>query len=348
MTKYYTRLSTNLDSILLSSNFGHLFLLDANTGQLRWHQQMTLDDDEKRMYIQLCDDIILLGEGSGSVFAKNPKYHLRALDVQTGAEKWSLEFQNPVGPPSLYQGVVYVIVGRHLIALEFLTGKKLWQYQEDCRINLFCLAFHGNVAYYFTNGSSQPRIYKSIKALDLESQKVLWTFDGNSKWLPKFLHMETQFMSSEIYNGVVYVTTLSSLLALDAKSGKELWSSEMDDNIKGVQHSCMDGDLACIRTTQHLTIINLQTQKKMPSFKCNPYPAIFKDSVVYYGDATRNAFVVLESDNWTKKWSKSVHSGSGITLEIFQEDIILVNGDEAWRLDAETGESKWHHLLNFE
>ena len=342
--KYYTKVTVHNDKLLLSSNLGHLFLLNADTGELIWHVQIDLDDDEKSLPVRIYDDVILVGEGSGDFFAKNPKYHIRALDTNTGAQKWCIPSQNPVTNPIVHNGVVYATTGIELRAIELTSGKELWIHREKTRIGP--LAIQDNVAYFLTFGSQKPRIYKTIHAFDILSQKTLWTYDGNSRWLPKFFHMETQFNNPEVNDGIVFVGALGTLFALDAYTGKNIWTREEKGFVREVQKGCIDGDTLCLRTSTHLTILDYKTQKVIETLECTPYPAIYKDSVVYYGDSAKKALIALEIDGWKQKWKRDFDSASGITLDFYNQNIALASSTDVWLLNNETGEEQWHTTLD--
>ena len=175
---------------------GHLFAVEAATGQERWRFKT---GGSVIPSPAVAEGIVCAGSADG---------YLYALDAQTGQEKWKYKAQGPfVASPAIVGDTVYVTGGdAALYALDLLTGKVRWFFMADAPI-ISSPAVADGVAYFGTTGGS-------FYAVDLSSHKALWQFQAQNLIQS----------SPAVAEGVVYFGGFDELLyALDAKTGQEKW-----------------------------------------------------------------------------------------------------------------------------
>ncbi len=147
---------------------------------------------------------------NGIVYADNHK--LYAFDAITGKIRWSIQVIPPrkdiaeLSPPVFMDSTVYIGSVAGLYAFDATTGKFLWivPIKEGCA---FYTALANGVAYIV---SGEGKLY----AIDAIKGKIRWISTNHYASNPM------------IANNVIYIHVNNSLHALDATTGKELWTSE--------------------------------------------------------------------------------------------------------------------------
>jgi outer membrane protein assembly factor BamB len=149
---------------------------------------------------------------------------LRAFDAATGRVLWSWTEDGPgyASPVIVEAGGVRQIVTQtqqHIVGVERATGKSLWKLRFDT-------AYQQNIV--------TPLVYRDLvvlSGLDKSTFAVRVTHQG-ATWKPETVWENTSvpmYMSSPVLNGdVIYGLThrnRGQFFALDAKSGKTLWTS---------------------------------------------------------------------------------------------------------------------------
>ncbi|WP_439533878.1 PQQ-dependent dehydrogenase, methanol/ethanol family [Polymorphobacter sp.] len=220
---------------------------------------------------------------------------------------------------------------------------------------------------YFTTG------YSVVNAVDARTGEELWVFDPKAPEASG--HKLRQGWGSRgiaWWNGKIYTGTQDGrLIAIDAKTGKQVWSSMTmgkDDKrfISGPPRA-FDGkiiighggaDVAAIRG--YVTTYDAETGKQLWRFHTVPgNPA----------DGFENKAMEMAAKTWAGEWWK--HGGGGTVWNSFSYDaetdtVFLGTGNGSpWNhkirsdgkgdnlflcsiiaLDAKTGEYKWHYQIN--
>ena len=169
-----------------------------------------------------------------------------ALDVDTGEQIWQYNPGQAVSKPIVADGVVYVASGGTVHTLDANTGEQLWQFKpDDGRSSLptpaewrgvcanqqqrslrlevrhrgTALAVQTRCWYWWgysgRDGVVFMALYDTIHALDAISGKEVWQLKPS----------RYEIRLSTVAGGVVYVFEgTTSLIAVDAATGQELWS----------------------------------------------------------------------------------------------------------------------------
>ena len=162
-----------------------------------------------------------------------------ALDAATGAVRWSFRPRVVVsgprhldfgwsGVPAVAGGRLYVVgargwTGHHRVLLDAFdarTGKRRWQagVGESPNSPVSGPAIANGVVYYGSGG-------RELFAFRAATGKRLWrvSLGGSGGGVS----------SPAVANGVVYVGTGASLVAVDARTGRRLWSAETNGDTTG-------------------------------------------------------------------------------------------------------------------
>jgi outer membrane protein assembly factor BamB len=179
---------------------GHVFRLDARTGNVRWSRAL---NGNVWSSPAVANGLIFIGSNDFSIYALDADNGEKVWNVSTGGAVWS--------SPAVVGNVVYVgSTDGYMYALETASGSQIWSYQTGGQIRASPIVAN-NVVYV---GSQDGFMY----ALDASSGNLLWraaTHDG-----------DTYTNSSPAFaDGVVYVgSTDGNVYAFNAVSGLEAWS----------------------------------------------------------------------------------------------------------------------------
>ena len=213
------------DGVLyFGSRDGHLYAVDAQSGQERWKFQagsLILSRPA------VADGVVYFGAAGRDLL----DLHLYALDAQSGQERWRFETAGRfrVSSPAVADGVVYFADNRYLYAVDVQSGEERWRFQADGRpreqrgayeqSDLFSPVVSDGVVYV---GSNDTYLY----AVDAQSGQTKWKFQAGGGFYGGF------WSSAAISGGVVYVSNDDGYLhALDAQSGQERWKSKTGHSV---------------------------------------------------------------------------------------------------------------------
>lgn len=136
-------------------------------------------------------------------------------DLPSTQKKWDFPYEGLIsGRPHVTNGTIYFAVDTgNVYAVDAESGQLKWQYEAEGQMYQLDVAIADDVVYF----ASQPNY---LYALDGKTGEVRWktTVDGLSEPIPT------------IIDGTVFVRAISKIYAVDAETGKNLWSFSMKDN----------------------------------------------------------------------------------------------------------------------
>jgi eukaryotic-like serine/threonine-protein kinase len=200
-----------LGLVFFGSGDGHLYAVDAETGELRWKLRT---GDVVHGSPAYADGLVVVGSWDGKVYAVDARSGRLRWQFQGGVDPLLHNQQGFQGSPAIAQGLVY-IGGRdsHLYALEAASGQERWRFSTGASWVISSPAVHAGRVYFATSDSSL------VHALDAASGKPLWQQQGQA-----FV-----FSSPTIAGSVLLLGVLNgSLEARDAASGNRLWAWRTD------------------------------------------------------------------------------------------------------------------------
>ncbi len=224
---------------------GPLFALNASTGALLWQKDINAIGN-----VDVVNNVLYV-----SSFSDNASY-IYALDPGTGAVIWQSATQNSVeSSPTVVDGIVYVNTYLNFVALDAHTGALLWQQPADSVAYGSPVVVNG-IVY---NGSGAGTLY----ALNARTGTLIWkktvgsAINGSPAVLDKLVYVSSynspgvftvyalNVLTGAVYfqhpvndsitvsdaspaptvGGIVYVSSDSTIWALDALSGALHWKS---------------------------------------------------------------------------------------------------------------------------
>lgn len=220
---------------------GEVHAVDMQTGKLRWKYKASEAMGESSPAVHA--GIVYIGDLMGSI---------HAIDAATGKAKWTMKTGGEIkSSPVVAEGKV--LIGSYdgiLYAVDAATGKLAWQVKTKAQVHatpavVNGLAFisgcdgvlrairiaNGQQAYEVTIGSytgasaaieGQVAYFgtfdNQVLAADLPRRRILWRYEHPQRKFP-------YYATAAVMNGRVYVGGRDKILhALDAKTGKEVWS----------------------------------------------------------------------------------------------------------------------------
>jgi cobaltochelatase CobN len=239
-------------------------------------------------------DRIFVGSLSGDIYC---------LDADTGRTVWNKTIETDpkwwgvASSPLIQDAVVYVMSYSdgtlHALSQD---GEELWNLSTGLVSNYVSAAASGR-KIYFPGGD--PALY----CVDSVSKEVLWKAKAASQITATPTLWETN----------VFLVTMESIQALDATSGKQLWTAEINGSISSPAASFgriyvgsddkQKGHMSCFNATNGSLIWRTEVNGPV---KSSP---LVLDGKVYFGTSCSDgAFYALDARNGSIVWSYPVRS----------------------------------------
>ncbi len=263
--------------IYLGSGDGHLYALDAATGQLKWKFATA---GVVHSSPAVADGLVYFGSFDSCFYA---------LDAATGAEKWKFKGGedlvnfNQVGiqsSPTVVAGMVYFgSRDSHLYALDAKTGKEKWNFDNHGTWINASAVVRGDTLYV---GASIPA---KFDAIDLATGKLRY-------------QLGTQFpvfSSAAIAGDLAYFGSDNGTLhALDLNTGKMAWEFQTEaakKNVNGVIAPDGNMNLKVVFLTNFFEGMYHDGEKLYSLGSILSSPTI-QDGVIYFGSADGNLYAL--------------------------------------------------------
>lgn len=185
--------------------------LDASTGDIKWKYE-TLSSVKNSVAVH-----------ENLVFAMTVDGEVHALDATTGAERWAYRLDNALklrvyASPVVSDGVVYLGVATHFVALDARTGKEVWR---ATFIEMASMLGDEYMGCYSSPCIGEEKVYvgfnlaTGLVALDKQTGHQLW----NKMHLHNPLHA-----TPALCNDMLYHPAYGELRAMKAETGDEVWT----------------------------------------------------------------------------------------------------------------------------
>jgi outer membrane protein assembly factor BamB len=201
------------------SDDGYLYKLERQSGKLVWQFDThggSVPRDGSGSGTDPYDDFASAAAVSdGTVYIGSADKTLYAIDAETGLGRWHFDTQGIVrSTPAVSDGRVFFGSRDHRVyAVDARTGALGWQYDTLREVVSSPLVADGTV--YIGSRSSD------LLALAAATGQLRWKFFYWSSWVES---------SARIRDGTLYVgsSDAQQVFAVDAASGKQAWSAEVD------------------------------------------------------------------------------------------------------------------------
>jgi outer membrane protein assembly factor BamB len=185
--------------VLIGSYDGHLYALDAKTGEMEWR------------YETMGPVHAAPGVTNGITHVAGCDEHFRAIRIADGAELFEMDSGAYTGAsPALVDGKAYFgTFSNEVLAIDLETREIIWRYDPPT----------GDFPFYSSAAMDGDRLYvggrdKLIHALDARTGEPLWTFATQSR-------VES---SPAVASGRVFVGSNDGrFYVLDADTGEKVW-----------------------------------------------------------------------------------------------------------------------------
>ena len=190
-------------TVFVGSNDGSLYAVDAESGQAEW----SYDTGGAITGSPVVSD--------GVVFVGSTDSNLYAVDTASGDEEWTFETGGEIrSSPTVANGIVYAgSEDRNVYAVDAGSGQEEWSYETVGRLSTPTVGDGGFVRETLFIGDRTGTVY----ALNAELGGLRW-----SKDIGDDIRAAPTLVSGRLFIGN------SSLYSLDAKTGEENWSADIE------------------------------------------------------------------------------------------------------------------------
>jgi outer membrane protein assembly factor BamB len=199
---------------------GEIFAIDNQTGAIFWKTRLGNITDQ----IVLKDQIPVIHDGKLFITTQSPNNNIYALDLKDGSLIWNYKLDSTNNDTQVlyFDNKVFTQSGTQFYSFEANTGKLIYQKSFDEPIHGKPVTDGENV--FIANEKN------IVYALSPNKPDILWQFkiDENQSNIKDriFCKDKKVYFSAQ-------GTTVSSIYALDSKTGTQLWKTDFkDDNIE--------------------------------------------------------------------------------------------------------------------
>jgi outer membrane protein assembly factor BamB len=263
--------------VYFGSGDGHVYAVDAATGELRWKFQT--------------GDVVHASPAyaGGVLYFGSWDSYFYAVDAATGQQKWRFKsgedplIHNQVGfqsSPVVANGVVYTgCRDAHLYAIDAASGKEKWRFPTDGSWVVSSPAVSGGRVFFATSDSSLYLV------LDAETGKPVLQQQSKAY----------VFSSPSIAGDVVLLGVLNGTLeARDRTSGGLLWEYQTDASRRNIGWALtserkFNAPLIFHSAWNQAPLVGVERQFSVGSIFSSP---LVVDGVVYFGSADGNLYAI--------------------------------------------------------
>ena len=319
----------------------------------------------QRREVRLDDD---RGTGSPLTIARGimfieSQHRLRAIDLHSGAERWTFPLAGVYISPAVAGKYVFVRSEAdnkgQMLALDINTGKQLWAFTPKRLSSPDNSYFGGHLTSpVVVDGTIFVGAGQEVYALDANTGAVRWTFAAKD-----YISSSATVSQGHVYisdfrylyaldqqSGAVvwaHPTTLSiyfspvvagqtvllndgeGLSALDATSGKQLWTANIPS--QALIPGAVSGSRVFVKSVSSLYALDLASGKQLWRFDDRNFislPAVTSDQVfVVKGSGADTAIVALDVASGQSAWDQPVASLATSAPVIAGKTIYVRTGD---------------------
>jgi outer membrane protein assembly factor BamB len=264
---------------------GEIFAIDNQTGAIFWKSRIGNSTDQ----IVLKDQIPIIQDGKLFITAQNSNIY--ALNLKDGSLLWNykLDSTNNDIPVLFFDNKVFTQSGNYLYSFEANTGKLL--YKKD-----FGETMHGKPV---TDGENIfiANEKNMLFALSPNTPDILWQFkfDENQRNVKERIFCKDK----KIYLAA-QGTEVSSVYAVDSKTGTQLWKTDFKDDT--IEYIIEESDNIWGYTRKaklfQLDITNgeIASETKLTTQPISNFEFPVDESLFYYSDAALIQFDLKTKD----------------------------------------------------
>jgi eukaryotic-like serine/threonine-protein kinase len=286
------------ETVYVATKAGSLVALRLANGSERWRTHV--GDYVARATPALSGDTLFVAAG----------YALRAIDAETGVERWSVPLRFAGSCSPVVDGnLVYVATQEgHVSAFAAASGEEVWHYRNDNLLFGSPAVAEGVVVIADEAGV--------VTAIDARTGRELWQKPAGGE----------AFTTPAIAQGVAFVATNEpSLTAFDLKSGSQLWRRDI-----GGESSPAAGDGVVFvggddQSVRALDAATGETHWSSPLGYTIRSSVTFADDVVYIGSGP--TLTAIDRDDGETLWTHVTGGVVTADLAVVAEMVIASSHD---------------------
>jgi outer membrane protein assembly factor BamB len=320
-------------------NNGNAYSLDANTGKILWHRQISGKNGNASSPTYARGRLYLVTLSPGQVMSLDAKTgktiwrrslpgrsesspivvghkvifgcengQLFAVSDRNGKTKWTAQLAGPVkGSPAYDKGVVFVgDYGGEMSAVRARNGHIVWQASSQG------LSFSRQGEFYSTPAVAFGRVYSGnndarIYSFDEKTGALAWSYSTGS-----YAYGSTSVANTKATGPTVYVGSYDgNLYALNAKTGQPRWTQSVGGPVIG--STSVIGNIVYVATFQGTTTngYKLSNGKKVVSFHTGAYHPVISDGRRIYLTGYSSVQAMQPYEPKPKNAGESGKSGKG-------------------------------------
>jgi len=320
---------------------------------------------EQRREMRLSNDV---GTGSPLTIARGmmlveSQHHLRAIDLDSGTERWNFPLVGVYISPAVAGKYVFVRSEAdnkgQMLALDVNTGKQLWAFTPKQLSSPDNGYFGGHLTSpVVVDGTIFIGAGLEVYALDANTGALRWTFatkdyisssatvSQGRVYISDFRYLYALdqqrgtvvwshpttlsiYFSPVVAGQTVLLNDGEGLSALDAVSGKQLWTANLPN--QALIPGAVSGSRVFVKSVSTLYALDLASGKQLWHFDDRNFislPAVTSDQVFFVkGAGADTAIVALDAANGQSAWSQQVASLATSAPVIAGKTIYVRTGD---------------------
>lgn len=300
-----------------------------------------------------------------AVYFGSEDKNLYAVNAETGKQIWKFPTKGAIlSSPTIKNGEVYFLSGDNTFyALEASTGKMLWSFKiegtNEARDDYDYWQSSAAIDernVYFGGGNGIVYALDATTGKDVWQQHLHFQNPDTYKDFPVILHSSPIVASGVIYMGISgYIYDLraepGNVLALDAKTGKQIWTSEL---MQAVDSSPAIDNHAVYFGMRNggIAALDIKTGKTLWRDHSVQYdlssPAIY-NGTIFSGSSDQHQLLALDASTGEAKWAFSTYAAvhaspvtDGKIVYCASANSYVEDTGYVYAVDAETGVEKWN------
>jgi outer membrane protein assembly factor BamB len=319
----------------------------------------------QRREVRLDDD---RGTGSPLTIARGimlveSQHNLRAIDLSSGAERWTFPLAGVYISPAVAGKYVFVRSEAdnkgQMLALDINTGKQLWAFTPKRLSSPDNSYFGGHLTSpVVVDGTIFVGAGQEVYALDANTGAVRWTFAAKDYisssatvsqghvYISDFRYLYALdqqsgavvwshpttlsiYFSPVVAGQIVLLNDGEGLSALDTASGKQLWTANIPS--QALIPGAVSGSRVFVKSVSSLYALDLASGKQLWRFDDRNFislPVVTSDQVfVIKGSGADTAIVALDMASGQSAWNQPVASLATSAPVIAGKTIYVRTGD---------------------
>ncbi len=224
-------ISISLDSLIVSDNFGYVYNLNKNTGNIIWAKNFGVPF---RSNIKIDGDNIFLINQDNKFYVISKRNGKQMLDLETFPSFLKSDTKTNISLDKINKNVYFITSGAEIYSLNYKNRNINWLF------NLTNLNIDQQVDLFF----SSPLIFKNNQII-LSSTSSTFSMNATNGVLNWDFPVSTHILPIVLSNNIFLGTNKGFILNLNRDTGKVIWSRNLFSKLKKLKYE-KTGDITSI------------------------------------------------------------------------------------------------------